>query len=55
VDGGRKGSHEDHRGEGEWMTYGSRGKVEGRINWREEDPHGLNTGQLRGAGLHEHR
>jgi hypothetical protein len=36
------------------MTHGSRGKAEERIKRQEEGPHWLNTGQLRGAGLHEH-
>jgi hypothetical protein len=40
---------------GEWMTHGSRGKAEERIKRQEEGPHWLNTGQLRGAGLHERR
>jgi hypothetical protein len=40
---------------GEWMTHGSRGKAEERIKRQEEGPHWLNTGQLRGAGLHDRR
>jgi hypothetical protein len=40
---------------GEWVTHGSMGKVEGRITRQEEDPHGLNTEQLKGAGLYERR
>jgi hypothetical protein len=51
---GEKGANRTTR-RGEWVTHGSKGKVEGRITWQEEDPQGLNTEQLRGAVLHERR
>ena len=49
---GEKGANRIMR-RGEWVTHGSKGKVEGRITRQEEDPHGLNTEQLKGAGLYE--
>ena len=47
---GEKGANRTTR-RGEWVTHGSKGKVEGRITWQEEDPHGLNTEQLRGRDV----